>query len=176
METMGVSRHLVQLLSNLYRDQQAAVRVEEDLTEWFEVKKGVRQGCLLSPMCFNFYSEAVMRESVEEQPTIGVNISGRNINNLRFADDIALIATSPEGLHELLDSTDSTSSEYQLEISTKKTKVMAVAKEPTQVTATCRGEQLQQVPRFKYLGSTLEHTASCSHEINIRLGAARAAL
>lgn len=176
METMGVSRHLVQLLSNLYRDQQAAVRVEEDLTEWFEVKKGVRQGCLLSPMCFNFYSEAVMRESVEEQPTIGVNVSGRNINNLRFADDIALIATSPEGLQELLDSTDSTSSEYQLEISTKKTKVMAVAKEPTQVTATCRGEQLQQVPRFKYLGSTLEQTASCSHEINIRLGAARAAL
>ncbi|CAH1239173.1 Hypp5747 [Branchiostoma lanceolatum] len=162
METMGVSRHMVQLLRNLYRDQQAAVRVEEDLTEWFGVKKGVGQGCLLSPMCFNFYSEAVMRESVEEQPTIGVIVSGRNINNLRFADDIALIATSPEGLQKLLDSTDSTSSEYQLEISTKKTKVMAVAKEPTQVTAICRGEQLQQVPRFKYLGSTMEQTASCT--------------
>ncbi|CAH1255443.1 Hypp1532 [Branchiostoma lanceolatum] len=119
METMGVSRHLVQLLRNLYRDQQAAVRVEEDLTEWFKVRKGVRQGCLLSPMCFNSYPEAVMSESVEGQPTIGVNVGGRTINNLRFADDIAFIATSPEGLQELLDSTDNTSSEYQLEISTK---------------------------------------------------------
>ncbi|KAI8500917.1 hypothetical protein Bbelb_210120 [Branchiostoma belcheri] len=117
-----------------------------------------------------------MRESVEEHPTIGVNISGRVINNLRFADDIARIATSPEDLQVLLDSTDSTSREYQLEISTKKTKVMAVTKAPTQVTATCRGEQLQQVPRFKYLGSTMDQTASCSHEISVRLGSARAAL
>ncbi|KAI8516417.1 hypothetical protein Bbelb_049980 [Branchiostoma belcheri] len=111
MGTMGVSGHLVKLLHNLYRDRQAAVRVEDDLTDWFDVKKGVRQGCLPSPMCFNFYSEAVMRESVEEHPTIEVNISGRVINNLRFADDIALIATTPEDLQVLLDSTDSTSRE-----------------------------------------------------------------
>ncbi|CAH1270888.1 Hypp4491 [Branchiostoma lanceolatum] len=128
-EQMGFRKKVkisnVRILMEKASESNAAVRVEEELTDWFEVTKGVRQGCLVSPICFNFYSEAVMRESAGELSWIGVNISGKTINDLRFADDIGLIATSPERLQELLDLENTVSMEYSLEISTKKTKVMA---------------------------------------------------
>ncbi|CAH1268742.1 Hypp3973 [Branchiostoma lanceolatum] len=173
---MGVSNYIVNSLRQLYRHQQAAVGVEDELSDWFEVTKGVRQGCLVSPICFNFYSEAVMRESAGELSWIGVNISGRTINNLRFADDIGLIATSPERLQELLDLVNTVSMEYSLEISTKKTKVMATTKQPTVLKIYCQGVLLEQVPIFKYLGAIIDETAGSSREISARLGAARTAL
>ncbi|CAH1277626.1 Hypp9718 [Branchiostoma lanceolatum] len=144
----------VRILMEKASESNAAVRVEEELTDWFEVTKGVRQGCLVSPIYFNFYSDAVMRESAGELSWIGVNISGRTINDLRFADDIGLIATSPERLQELLNLENTVSMEYSLEISTKKTKV----------------------PIFKYLGAIIDETAGSSREISARLGAARTAL
>ncbi|KAI8513394.1 hypothetical protein Bbelb_100330 [Branchiostoma belcheri] len=173
---MGVSRYLVNSLQQLYRRQQAAVSVEDELTDWFQVTKGVRQGCLVSPICFNFYSEAVMRESAGELSWIGVNISGRTVNNLRFADDIVLIATSPERLQELLDLVNTVSLQYRLEISTKKTKVMAATKQPTVLRIFCQGVQLEQVSTFKYLGAIIDETAGSSREVSARLGAARTAL
>ena len=124
LRKMGVNGSVVNILKNLYSGQEAAVRVEQELTECFTIEKGVRQGCLVSPMLFNFYSEEVMRRATEDLSWVGVNVSGRKLNNLRFADDIVLIATSPERLQSLLDEVDRVSSEYQLEISTKKTKTI----------------------------------------------------
>jgi len=90
---MGLNGSTVDTLRSLYEGQQAAVRVESEITDWFAIGKGVRQGCLISPLSFSCYSENVMRESVDEFTWIGVTVSGRTINNLRYADDIVLIAT-----------------------------------------------------------------------------------
>ncbi|KAI8507539.1 hypothetical protein Bbelb_149190 [Branchiostoma belcheri] len=114
--------------------------------------------------------------SAGELSWIGVNISGRTVNNLRFADDIALIATSPERLQELLDLVNTVSLQYRLEISTKKTKVMAATKQPTVLRIFCQGVQLEQVSTFKYLGAIIDETAGSSREVSARLGAARTAL
>ena len=107
-------------LKRLYEDQQATVRVDADLTDWFRISKGVRQGCLVSPLSFNCYSEKVMRESADELDWIGVNISGRILNNLRYADDIVLIATTRDHLQQLIDTVAAVSQQYGLEISTRK--------------------------------------------------------
>jgi len=84
----------VDTLKRLYRQQQAAVRVESELTDWFEISKGARQGCLVSPLSFNCYGEQVMRESADVLSWIGITVSGRTLNNLRYAYDIMLIATT----------------------------------------------------------------------------------
>ena len=123
LKGMGLNGSTVNTLRSLYKDQQAAVRVESEITDWFRIGKGVRQGCLISPLSFNCYSEQVMRESVGEFTWIGVTMSGRTINNLRYADDIVLIATSQEALQRLVNKLSTVSREYGLEINTKKTSV-----------------------------------------------------
>ena len=99
-----------------------------------------------------------------------------NINNLRYADDIVLISTSIQGLQTLLNAVERASSELLLEISTKKTKVMAATREPELMDIRCRGVRLEQVSHFKYLGAMIEHTTDITREIKARLGAARSAL
>ena len=173
---MGVSSSIVNILRKLYSGQQAAVRVEGELTEWFSIKKGVRQGCLMSPMLFNFYSEEVMRQAVDELTGTGITISGQVFNNLRYADDIVLIATSPAGLQSLLNEVDKVSGEFQLEINSRKTKVMAATRDLEDLNIYCRGVLLEKVDKFKYLGSSIEQSADVSQEIRVRLGAARSAL
>jgi len=117
-----------------------------------------------------------MRMSSDELGWIGVNVSGRLLNNLQYADDIALIATWPEMLQRLLDKVDRVSTECHLEISTKKTKVMAATKEKKTLNITWHGGILEQVDKFRYLGSIIDESATCSTEIRARLGAARSAL
>ena len=176
MKKMGVSETIIGLLRKLYTDQQAAMKVDGVLTEWFDINKEVRQGCLVSPLCFNLYSEEVMRRSAEELQTVGVKINGRFLNNLRYADDILLVSTTPEGLQRLVAKLDQAASVFQLEISTKKTKIMAATRNEERISITCRGENLQQVEKFKYLGSFIDRAAGCSQEIRARLGIARSAL
>ena len=175
MKKMGVSEQIISPLRKLYQNQEAAIRVESELSEWFNIKKRVRQGCPISPVCFNFYLEEVMRRTADEMSWVGMRISGKYLNNLRFADDVVLIATSPERLQALIDEVDRVSKEFQLEISTSKTKIMATTNEPQQLLIRCRGEPLTQVEKFKYLGVIIEQKADCSYEIRARLGAARSA-
>ena len=87
---MGISDHLTYLLRNLYADQEATVRTGHGTTDWFQIGKGVRQGCILSPCLFNFYAEYIMRNAVLEETQAGIKIARRNINNLRYADDTTL--------------------------------------------------------------------------------------
>ena len=89
---MGRPCHLTCFLRNLYADQEATVRTGYGATDWFQIGKGVRQGCILSPCLFNFYAEYIMRNSGLEEAQAGIQIAGRNINNLRYADDITLMA------------------------------------------------------------------------------------
>ena len=93
---MGISDHLTCLLRNLYAGQEVTVRTGHGTTHWFQIGKGVGQGCILSPCLFNLYAEYIMRNAGLEETQPGIKIAGRNINNLRYADDTTLMAESEE--------------------------------------------------------------------------------
>ena len=99
---MGIADHLTCLLKNLFAGQEATVRTGYGPTDWFQIGKGVCQGCILSPCLFNLYAEYIMRNAGLEEPHTGIKIAGRNINNLRYADDTTLMAESEEELKSLL--------------------------------------------------------------------------
>ena len=101
-EKMGIPDHLICLLRNLYADQEATVRTGHGTTDWFQIGKGVSQGCILSPCLFNVYAEYIMRNTGLEEAQAGIKIAGRNINSLRYADDTTLMAESEEELKSLL--------------------------------------------------------------------------
>ena len=98
LKELGILDHRTCLLRNLYAGQEARVRTEHGTTDWFQIGKGVRQGCILSPCLFNFYAEYIMRNAGLEETQAGIEIAGRNINNLRYADDTTLMAESEEEL------------------------------------------------------------------------------
>ena len=95
---MGIPDHLTCLLTNLYAGQEATVRNGHETTDWFQIGKGVRQGCILSPCLFNLYAEYIMRNTGLEEAQAGIKIAERNINNFRYADDTTLMAKSEEEL------------------------------------------------------------------------------
>ena len=95
---MGIPDHLTCLLRNLYAGQEATVRAGHTTTDWFQIGKGVRQGCILSPCLFNLYAEYIMRTAKLAEAQAGIKIVGRNINNLRYADDTTLVTESEEEL------------------------------------------------------------------------------
>ena len=99
---MGISDHLACLLRNLYAGQETTVRNGHGTTDWLQIGKGVRQGCILSFCLFNLYAEYIMRNAGLEEEQAGIKIAGRNINNLRYADDTTLMAESEEELKRLL--------------------------------------------------------------------------
>ena len=92
LKGMGIPDHLTCLLRNLYAGQGATVRTVHEIIDWFQIGKGVRQGCILSPCLFKFYAEYIMRNAVLEEAQAGIKIARRNINNLRYADDTTLMA------------------------------------------------------------------------------------
>ena len=99
---MGIPDHLTCLLRNLYAGQEATVRMGHGTTDWFQIGKGVHQGCILSPCLFNFYAEYIMRHAGLEETHAGIKTAGRNINNLRYAEEISLMAKNEEELKSLL--------------------------------------------------------------------------
>ena len=102
LKEMGIPDHLTWLLRNLYEGQEATVRTGHETNDWFQIGKGVRQGCILSPCLFNLYAEYIMRKAGLDEAQAGIKIAGRNINNLRYADDTTLMAESEEKLKSLL--------------------------------------------------------------------------
>ena len=104
---MGKPDHLTRLLRNLYAGQEATVRTGHGTTDWFQIEKGVLQGCILSPFLFNLYAEYIMRNAGLEEAQAGIKIARKNINNLRYADDTTLMAESEEELKKPLDESQS---------------------------------------------------------------------
>ena len=102
LKEMGIPDHLTCLLRNLYAGQEATVRTGHETTDWFQIGKGVRQGCILSPCLFNLYAEYIMRNAGLEEAQAGIKIAGRNLNNLIYADDTTLMAENEEELKSLL--------------------------------------------------------------------------
>ena len=122
---MGIPDHLTCLLRNLYAGQEATVRTGHRTTDWFQIGKGVRQGCILPPYLFNFYTEYIMRNTELEEAQAGIKIATRNINNLRYADDTTLMAQSEEELKSLLMKLKEESEKVGLKLNIQKTKIMA---------------------------------------------------
>ena len=124
LKDMGIPDHLTCLLRNLHAGQEATVRTGHETTDWFQIRKEVRQGCILSPCLFNLYAEYIMRNARLVEVQAGIKIAGRNINNLRYADDTMLMAESKE-LNSLLLKVKAESKKAGLKLNIKKTKIMA---------------------------------------------------
>ena len=125
---MGIPDHLTCLLRNLYAEatfQEETVRTGHRTTDWFQIGKGVCQGCILSPYLFNLYAEYIMRNAGLEEAQAGIKIARRNINNLRYADDTTLMAESEEELKILLMKVKEESEKVGLKLNIQKTKIMA---------------------------------------------------
>ena len=122
---MGIPDHLTCLLRNLYAGQEATVRTGHGTIDWFQIGKGVRQGCILSPCLFNFYAGYIMRNAGLEEAQAGIKIAGRNINNLRYADDTTFMAESEEELKSLLRKVQVEIEKVGLKLNIQKTKIMA---------------------------------------------------
>ena len=125
LQEMRIPDHLTCLLGNLYAGQEATVRTGHGTTYWFQIGKGVRQGCILSPCLFNFYAEYLMKNAGLEEAQTGIRIAERNINNLRYADDTTLMAGSEEELKNLLMKVKEESEQVGLKLNIQKTKIMA---------------------------------------------------
>ena len=122
---MGIPDHLTCLLRNLYTGQEATVRTGHGTTDWFQLGKGVCQGCVLSPCSFNVYAVYIMRNAGLEEAQSGIKIARRNINNLRYADNTTLMAESEEELKSLLMTVKEESEKVGLKLNIQKTKIMA---------------------------------------------------
>ena len=122
---MGIPDHLTCLLGNLYAGQKGTVRTGHGTTDWFQIGKGVCQGCILSPCLFNFHAEYIMKNAGLEETQAGIKIAGKNINHLRYADDTTLMAESEEELKSLLMEVKEESEKVGLKLNIQKTKIMA---------------------------------------------------
>ena len=153
-------------MRNLYAGQEATVRTGHGTTDWFLIGKGVRQGCILSPCLFNLYAEHIMRNAGLEEAQAGIKIAGRNISNLRYADDTTLMAESEEELKSILMKVKEESEKVGLKLNIQKMKIMASGP----ITSwQIDGEIVETVLDFIFLGSKITADGDCSHEIKRRL-------
>ena len=158
---MGIPDHLPCLLRNLYADQEATVRNGHGTTDCFQTRKAVRQGCILSPSLFNLHTEYITQNAGLDEAQGGIKIAGRNINNLRYADDTTLMAKSKEELKSLMMKMKE-SEKVGLKLNIQKTKIMVSGP-----ITSCQidGETMETGRRFIFLGSKITADGDCSHEI-----------
>ena len=174
MTNMAFPKHLIALVASLYQDQKATIRWNNENCEPFNIKKGVRQGCILSPHLFNIYTEQIMRDADIED--MGINIGGRDITNLRYADDTALLADNTTSMKRILHRVDTSGKGAGLLLNAKKTKVMnisgtALQHGPSEIKV--NKISLENVSSFKYLGSTKKSDGTCKEDISTRIGMAK---
>ena len=160
LKEMGIPDHLTCLLRNLYTGQEATVRTGHRITDWFQIGKGLHQGCILSPYLFNFYAEYIMRNTGLEEAQAGIKIAGRNSNNRRYAENTTLMAESEEELKSLLMKVKEENEKVGLGLNIQKTKIMASG--PT-TSWQIDGETVETVADFIFLGSKITADGDCSH-------------
>ena len=162
LKEMGIPGHLTCLLRNLYAGQEATVKTVHATTDWFQIGKGVHQGCILSPCLFNLYVEYIMRNTGLDEAQAELRFAGRNINNLSYADDTTLMAENEEELKGLLMKVKEESEKFGLKLNIQKTKIMAFG--PITLWEIDR-EILETMADFIFLGSQITADGDCSHEI-----------
>lgn len=144
LQSTRVDNRDIRIIAALYWQQSAEIKVERETSESILIKKGVRQGCILSPLLFNLYSEAIFRESLDENIG-GVVINGRRVTNLRYADDTVIMATNATELQRMVDRLVEYSEEYGLTLNISKTKVMDLSKTKTRITLRVKGNTVEQI-------------------------------
>ena len=159
LKDVGIPDHLTCLLRNLYAGQEATVRTKHGTTDWFQIRKGVSQGCILSPCLFNLYAEYIMRNAGLDEAQAGTKLARRNINSLRYAEDTTLMAESEE-LKSLLMKVKS--EKVGLKLNIQKTKIMASGPVTSWL---IDGETMETVTDFILGGSKITAGGDCSHEI-----------
>ena len=167
LKEMGIPDRLTCLLRNLYAGQEATVRTEHGTTDWFQIGKGVRQGCILSPCLFNLYAQYIMRNAGLDEAQAGIKIARRNVNNLGSADDTTLMAESEEELKSLLMKVQEKSEKICLKLNIQKTKIMA--SDPITSWETDGKQTVETVSDFIWGGSKITADGDCSHETKRRL-------
>src|SRR5215467_9204708 len=164
LRSMGVPEHLIILIKSLYTKQEAAVRTEYGNIDWFEVSKGVRQGCILSPYLFNMYGEYILRRVGFEEDK-GIKVGGRTINNLRCADDTTILAEDKEDLKNLLKKIKEESEKAGLMLNLKKTKIMTTG---TLNEFILDGTEIEIINRYTFLDTVITRDGYEYKEINRR--------
>jgi len=162
LKEMVIPDHLTCLLRNWYAGQEATGRTGHGTTDWFQMGKGVCQGYILSPCLFNLYAEYIMRNTGLEETQAGIKTARRNINNLRYADDITLTAESEEELKSLLMKVKVESEQVGLKLNVQKMKIMASG---PNTSWEINGETVETVSDFIFLGSKITADGDFSHEI-----------
>ena len=170
---MGIPDHLTCLLRNLYAGQEAKVKTGYSIADWFQIGKGVRRGCILSPCLFNLYAEYIMRNAGLEDAQAEIKIAGRNINNLRYADDTTHMAESEEELKSLLMKVKEENEKVGLKLNIQKMKIIASG--PI-TSLQIDGETVETVTDIILGGSKITADGECSHEIKRRLLLGRKAM
>ena len=156
---MGIPDHFTCLLRNLYAGQEATVRTGQGTTDWFQIRKGVCQGCILSPCLFNLDAEYIIRNAGLDEAQTEIKIAGRNINNLRYADDTTLMAESEEELKSRLMKVKVESEKVGWKLNIQKTKIMASGP----ITSwEIDGETVETVSDFIFGGSKITADDDCS--------------
>ena len=172
LKEMGIPDHLAYLLRNLYAGQEATVRTRHGTTDWFHTGKGVCQGYILSPCLFNLYAEYIMWNARMDESQAGIKISGRNNNNLRYADDITLMAESEEELKSLFKKVKEEREKADLKLNIQKIKIMASG---PMTSWQIDGEKVE-TDRFYFLGLQITVDSDCTHESKKRLLLGRKAM
>ena len=167
LKEMGIPDHLICLLRNLYAGQEATVRTGHGATDWFQIRKGVCQGCMLSPCLFNIYAEYIMRNAGLDEAQAGIKIARRNINSLRYSDDTTLMAESEEELKSLLMKVKEDSEKVGLKLSIQKTKIMASGP----ITSwQIDGDKMETVSILSlYCKASLDNHFACLHFFFLRM-------
>ena len=159
---MGIPDHLTCLLRNLFAGQEATIRIGHGRKDWFQIGKGVHQGYILSPCLFNLYAEYIMRNAGLDEAQARIKIVGRNISNLRYADDTTFMAESEEELKSPLMKMKEESEKVGLKLNIQKTKIMASGS----ITSwQIDGETMKTVTDFIFLGSKITADGDYSHEM-----------
>ena len=170
----GTPAHEIRSIENLYWNQKAVVITEHGETEEVDILRGVRQGCILSPILFNLYTERMIEEALQGKR--GIQINGENMTNIRYADDTVLMAENEQELQHLLQDVNQACKKYGMALNYKKTKVMIMGKgEIERIKIKLEDSELEQVNKYKYLGSWITEEGRCLDEIKCRIGQAKMA-
>lgn len=173
LKQIGLDGRDIRIIKNLYWNQSAHIKIGSMTTSDIQILKGVRQGCILSPLLFNLYSESIFQEALEDLE-VGIRVNGKPINNIRYADDTVLLASDEKELQCLVDRVNNVGLKYGLKINIKKTKFMVITKiNIDHVRIRIEDQEIERVRRFKYLGCWLNDEWDPDEEIRSRIEIAR---